>query len=291
MASSLPTASTVLSSTMKSPPSESDGSTSEQGAETTTTQQQVVWYFAYGANMSSKVLIGRRKVKPMESYPCYVEGYDLVFNMKGLPYFEPAFASIEKRQGWRMHGVVHKITREQMDHIRRTEGGNGHDMDDFGYREITVQATIYQPWFTENDTNAATSYGTPNMYFQTVDAIALQGPPDINDANPSARYLNILRSGAKEYGIAKEWQDHLNNTLQEYKSAGAAKTFGKFSFVLIILPLFILPLIMIVLSHVVKVQTPYFVTRMFKHLGSLVWWVHDNIWSKLFGSGKNNRSK
>ncbi|KAG2386795.1 hypothetical protein C9374_001830 [Naegleria lovaniensis] len=279
MASSLPTSPSELSSF----PSEGEG--------TRQPSQQVVWYFAYGANMSSKVLIGRRKVKPMESYPCHVEGYDLVFNMKGLPYFEPAFASIEKRQGWRMHGVVHKITRAQMDHIRRTEGGNGHDMDDFGYREIIVQATIYQPWFEYQDSNTVTSHGNPTMYFQTVKAIALQGPPDINDANPSARYLKILRDGAKEYGVAKEWQDHLNHTLQEYKSAGTVKTVGKFSFVLVILPLFIIPIIMMILSHVFKVQSPYFVTRLFKHLGSVVWWVHDTIWSKLFGSGKNNKEK
>ena len=59
-----------------------------QSSTPSSSSEEVVWYFAFGSNMASRVLIGRRQVQPMESHPCVVEGYDLVFNMRGLPFFE-----------------------------------------------------------------------------------------------------------------------------------------------------------------------------------------------------------
>ncbi|EFC48817.1 predicted protein [Naegleria gruberi] len=260
-------------------------------------KDKIVWYFAFGANMASKVLIGRRQVQPIESYPCIVNGYDLQFDMKGLPYFEPAFASISKSEkaigsiGY-CHGVVHKITREQMDHIRRTEGGNGHD--DLGYREIIVQAQIYEPFYPNDgfvDKYRKASEDA-SWFGQTIDAIALQAvQPDIVDALPSARYLNILREGAREYGVAKVWQDHLNLILEPYNPVGglSLRNAGRFSFAACIIPLFIFPALVMIVTHLSKMKPPYIAALYFKFTSTLLWILHDNIWSKLFGSGKNNQ--
>ncbi|KAJ9529400.1 hypothetical protein QJQ45_013749 [Haematococcus lacustris] len=57
-------------------------------------QEGEVWYFAFGSNMNSKILTGRRRVQPLSSVPCTVLGYQLDFNYRAIPYLEPGFATI-----------------------------------------------------------------------------------------------------------------------------------------------------------------------------------------------------
>lgn len=54
-----------------------------------------VWYFAYGANMSARVL-ARRRLRPLASEPARLEGYRLAFSHAGLLPIEPAFANLER---------------------------------------------------------------------------------------------------------------------------------------------------------------------------------------------------
>ena len=41
------------------------------------------------------------------------------------------------------------------------------------------------------------------------------------DLLPSERYLGLLRDGAFEWNLDREWQDHLRNTLQAYDGASS----------------------------------------------------------------------
>jgi hypothetical protein len=134
---------------------------------------EYLWYFSFGANMSKDVLSGRREVYPLESKPCRVPNFDLCFNMRGAPYFEPSFASIKEKENSFIHGVIHYITKEDMRQIRLTEGGGGND--NYGYREIEIEVETYNN--------------------EKLKAIALQAvKSDIEEALPSARYLNLLVS-------------------------------------------------------------------------------------------------
>lgn len=45
-----------------------------------------VWYYAYGSNMNSKVLTGRRKVVPLESIPVVSEGWVMRYAARGACY-------------------------------------------------------------------------------------------------------------------------------------------------------------------------------------------------------------
>ncbi|KAL9655760.1 hypothetical protein ABK040_004987 [Willaertia magna] len=239
-------------------------------------QQSDVYYFAFGANMATRVLTGRRKVHPKESHPCYVNNFELSFCMKGVPYFEPSFASIQEKDKAIVHGVVHLITREDMDQIRRTEGGNGHD--NVGYKEIIVEANIYS-------SSDRTSY-------RKVNAIALQACKiDIVDALPSARYLNILREGAKEFNLDETWIHYLEKELEPYKTRNIWQNFGKWIFALGCIPFLILPGLVMFSSHLFKFKVPYFMVWYMQSLGSLVWSVHDWVYAPIFGSGKNNGKK
>lgn len=60
-----------------------------------TDDDELVWYFAFGSNMDPDVLGKVRQVFPTQSHPCKAVGYTLTFSHIGLPYLEPAFASIE----------------------------------------------------------------------------------------------------------------------------------------------------------------------------------------------------
>ena len=51
-------------------------------------------YFAYGSNVNTKTMKGTRGITPSAAYPAVLPGYELVFNVPGLPFIEPAFASV-----------------------------------------------------------------------------------------------------------------------------------------------------------------------------------------------------
>jgi len=55
---------------------------------------KTIAYLAFGSNLDPKVLTGRRKVHPIESHPVIVPGYWLSFDIGGIPFVEPCFASI-----------------------------------------------------------------------------------------------------------------------------------------------------------------------------------------------------
>jgi hypothetical protein len=94
----------VRGSSSSSSSSSTSTSTSTSAARTPPLPQprpDEVLYFAYGSNMSPSVLTGRRKVRPRASAPCELRDWSLCFNMLGLPYAEPGFASIEPFTGKR----------------------------------------------------------------------------------------------------------------------------------------------------------------------------------------------
>ena len=92
-------------------------------------------YFAYGSNVNTKTMKGTRGITPSAAYPAVLPGYELVFNVPGLPFIEPAFASVRRvvtgktddapsrfaRFATETHGVAYVVTDEQWRTILRTE--------------------------------------------------------------------------------------------------------------------------------------------------------------------------
>ncbi|CAL6388235.1 unnamed protein product [Bathycoccus prasinos] len=58
-------------------------------------------YFAYGSNVGSKTFSTRRNIQPKRVQNGKILDYQLSFNVPGVPFLEPAFASVtrQKRQG------------------------------------------------------------------------------------------------------------------------------------------------------------------------------------------------
>lgn len=102
----------------------------------------LVWYFAYGSNMSSQKFSEDRGIKPFKEARMRLPGWKLAFNIPGLPYSEPSFASIvpqdpsftPEARSPEVLGVAYLITQDQYIEVLASEGGG------IAYEDIQVEA-------------------------------------------------------------------------------------------------------------------------------------------------------
>jgi cation transport regulator ChaC len=142
-----------------------------------------VWYFAYGSNMSRAIFCERRGMCPRDSRWGWLDGYRLVFDLPVGPG-ERGVANVVVEPGARIHGVLHLLTAEEFDRLDRTEGVHAGfyrrvPVDVAGEGVGTVSAYTYQ-----------SSFGSPGR-------------------KPSARYLGLLLTGAREHRLPEEWLRYL----------------------------------------------------------------------------------
>jgi gamma-glutamylcyclotransferase len=138
-----------------------------------------VRYFAFGANMARSVLVGRRGIEPIASTAARLDGYALRFVLRGLPWLEPAFASMVEAPGESMFGVLHTLTSWDMARLDSLERS---------YERIAITVV------TDTGPVAATAYRARR--------------PSVERA-PSRRYLRLLVEGASEHGLPEAWLDSL----------------------------------------------------------------------------------
>ncbi len=139
-----------------------------------------LWYFAYGANMSSRVL-ARRGVRPLSSEAGRALGYRLRFSHRGLLPIEPAFANLEPDPRGSVHGALHALTAADMARLDRLEGAEyvHIDLEVVGALTGAVRARAY------------------------LDPDPVRGPP------PSRRYLAACVEGARERGLPDDYVEAL----------------------------------------------------------------------------------
>ncbi len=143
-----------------------------------------MWYFSYGANMTRQILVGRRGVKPISSELARLKGYHLVFTQPGLPFIEPAFASIAPREKHDVFGVLHNILPEDLITIDNFEGPEYErvEFDVHGIKSGKVTAWTYRS----------------------------RNP--CAGLEPSIRYLNLILDGAREFGLPEAYIAELLKT-------------------------------------------------------------------------------
>ena len=97
-----------------------------------------VSYFAFGSNMASSVLEGRRGLRPLAPRQrALARGFKLAFTLPGFAPLEPAFASLEEAAGEECHGVLYTLSPLDWLRLCASEGVP------FGYRVVTVQLQLY----------------------------------------------------------------------------------------------------------------------------------------------------
>lgn len=132
-------------------------------------------YFAFGANVHPATL-ERRGIVPLSEQPARLEDHRLVFDQPGLPWLEPAFASVRPCPGSHVWGVAYELTSSALARLRGFEGA--------GYVEIGVELRVGA------ERVAARAFATRGSQSERL---------------PSRRYLSVIRAGARHHGLPEEW--------------------------------------------------------------------------------------
>jgi len=153
-----------------------------------------VYNFAYGSNMSPRVLSGRRKIHPIESIPGVLEGWQLTFDLRGIPGVEPCFGNIKENSESEIHGVLHQMTGQDFKRLLATEGGGGVDRN--GYIPLKVDVHAYD-----------------GRIIQAYALVVRQTSPAILNQHsvPSFRYMGLLRDGATHFKIHPLYIEYLQS--------------------------------------------------------------------------------
>jgi hypothetical protein len=145
-----------------------------------------VWYFAYGSNMSSATLRGRRGIEYRQALAARADGWRLVLDKPSLLRVRHSFANIVPDAAASVLGVLFEVTAEEREHIELTEGvriGN--------YDCVELEA---RPLGTDGPSRRAFSLTSE-----------LRDPALL----PSTRYMSMLIAGAEEHGLPAEYVEYL----------------------------------------------------------------------------------
>jgi hypothetical protein len=224
-------------------------------ADATHARDGSVWNFAFGANLSRRVLTGRRRIEPLESLPAVVFGWELSFDYRGLPFLEPGFGTLRKvtalsgpgsedggprrEGGVCVHGVVHRMSAPDYQQLLVTEGGSGRD-DVPGYRAVPVRCRVYQP--SADAVHPPTPCPAPTTApGAEIVAVALVATADVIRPGtlPSDRYAKLLVTGAHAYGLDKEYQRFLQAQPRHTKTCAGICSIT-FLYTVLLLPLWLL---------------------------------------------------
>lgn len=158
-----------------------------------------VWYFAYGSNMQSATLRGRRGVAYSRALPVRVRGWRLVFDKPPLIALGNGFANIVPDPGAETLGVAFEMTQADLEHVELTEGvriGN--------YAAVEVEA-----WALGD---AGSALRARSLSSGRRDAGLL----------PSRRYMSLLIEGALEHGLPADYVEALRAVPAVEESAEVA---------------------------------------------------------------------
>ncbi|CAF0869892.1 unnamed protein product [Rotaria sordida] len=144
--------------------------------------------------MHPDILTGRRKIRPVESIPGILEGWQLTFDLRGIPAVEPCFGNIKENPDSEIHGVLHKMTSKEFRHLMATEGGSGIDANGYIPKKVNVHA--YDGRIIEAYVLVVRQTSPAILYHHAV---------------PSHRYIGLLRNGATHYNIHPLYIEYLQS--------------------------------------------------------------------------------
>ncbi|KAI0886470.1 uncharacterized protein GGS22DRAFT_113994 [Annulohypoxylon maeteangense] len=170
--------------------------------DTHSRQPELVWYLAYGSNMSSAKFTGGRGIVPLDTVRVRIPGWILAMEIPGLPYSEPSFSSIvprtcieavvEKCATPDLVGLAYLITQDQYRHVLASEGGGT------AYRDISVRGEALEAEDSQR-------IGHPILLRTLATAMRRQPWPA-----PSRRYKDLLVQGGEEARLPPKYQQYLS---------------------------------------------------------------------------------
>ena len=138
-----------------------------------------LWYFAYGSNMHSGTLWGRRGVDYVRAVAGRLCGWQLVLDKPSLFGVGGAFANIVPRPSAQVLGVLFEVTEDDLAHIELTEGVLLRN-----YERVAVTVQPLRP-----------------RRAPEVPAVTLVSSRRDPSRLPTQRYMDLLIAGAQEHGL------------------------------------------------------------------------------------------
>ncbi len=142
-----------------------------------------IWYFAYGSNMQSATLRGRRGIEYHRALPARLDGWRLVLDKPPLIPIGGSFANVVPDPSAAVHGVLFEMTEDDLAHLDFTEGvlvGN--------YERVPVTVRPLAP----PDADVVVAY---TLTSERRDPSRL----------PTRRYMRLLIDGAEEHGLPTDY--------------------------------------------------------------------------------------
>lgn len=147
-----------------------------------------LYYFAYGTNMSTRYLYNVRGVLPADSQAGMIEDYQVYFMKPGINALEPTFAYLLKSKGKNAYGVLHLVSKQDLEKIEKSEGKL------YQWRILPVKLS--------------------NGQIIEAQTLVRLSPGDMG--SPSRRYLQILLEGAVEHGLPAAYISELRGVSSVY---------------------------------------------------------------------------
>jgi len=146
-----------------------------------------MWYFAYGSNMQSDTLRGRRGIGYQRAIAVRAPGWRVVFDKPPLFPIGEAFANIVAEPGAVALGVAFEVSADELAHIELSEGvklGN--------YHRVLLDVEPLEPVADAPRT-----------------AVSLASDRRDPTLRPSTRYMALVVAGAHEHGLPAEYVEAL----------------------------------------------------------------------------------
>lgn len=286
------------------------------------TAPPTVFYLAYGSNLCYETFQGKRGIRPLAQLNVLVPELVLTFDMSGLPYLEPCFANTKYRRqkseesetatitgnnGTLLHsnsskyhktrwqkglvGVVYEVTTSDYAKIIATEGGGS------SYTDILVTCYELPPYCSSVPDSSDTILTLPSLKAHTLycptfprghPALSHNGRvsrPDPNYAQASARYLNLIITGADEHALPQEYIDYLRN-IRPYTLTSRRQKLGRLVFMGILLPAIVPAFYLNSLLADKRGETPWWLRMALRGVLGLSWRSHDWVFRYVFGDGE-----
>lgn len=254
-------------------------------------------YLAYGSNMSKETFRGMRGINPLSALSVHVPSLDLTFDLPGMPYSEPCFANSRHRDPsapprkspyhkdrWQkgMIGVVYEVTIDDFYKIIKTEGGG------VGYQDVMVEAFVLPGGATTLDEGLHKN-GTP---IRTHTLLAPQDDTggwalrkDPSYAQPSARYLGLLKAGGEEHNLPADYMDYLRD-IRPYRPTTLRQKIGKKVFGSTWWTVLMLIFMFGRLISDKNGRVPPWYAQVIKNYIRVLFIFYDNVFKKIFGDGE-----
>src|SRR5262249_1910583 len=146
-----------------------------------------MWYFAYGSNMQSETLRGRRGVPFRRAVAVRVRGWRVVFDKPPLFAVGEAFANIVTDVNAVALGVAFEVSEDDLAPIERSEGVM---LGTYRRVEPAVEVLAACAAAPQRATSLASERRDPSL-------------------QPSTRYMALVVAGALEHGLPAEYVEQL----------------------------------------------------------------------------------